>query len=111
MTWLRRNAYSAGWFSKVMNTSNSSPTLISGSSPSFHESVNLDFLRSIAVLLVFGTHYYDIRNDAGAKWSFPWHLGQLGVLIFFVHTSLVLMWSLERASLKGWQLFVSFYVR
>ena len=79
--------------------------------PSFHESTNLDFLRSVAVLTVFGTHYYDIRNGAGALWSIPWHLGQLGVLIFFVHTSLVLMWSLERTSIREQRLVTPFYVR
>src|SRR6266700_312428 len=65
--------------------------------PVFQESANLDLLRSAAVLLVFGVHYYDIRNGGLEKWSLPWHLGQLGVLIFFVHTALVLMWSLERS--------------
>ena len=75
------------------------------------ESANLDFLRSVAVLVVFGTHYFDIQYGFGATWSFLWHLGQLGVLIFFVHTSLVLMWSLERSSAQGGQLFGQFYVR
>jgi peptidoglycan/LPS O-acetylase OafA/YrhL len=75
------------------------------------ESANLDFLRSAAVLLVFGTHYFDIQNGIGAKWSFSWHVGQLGVLIFFVHTSLVLMWSLERSNLTGWRLLAAFYLR
>jgi peptidoglycan/LPS O-acetylase OafA/YrhL len=75
------------------------------------ESTNLDFLRSTAVLLVFATHYYDIRTGAGAMWSIPWHLGQLGVMIFFVHTCLVLMWSLERTSTQGQRLFAPFYAR
>jgi peptidoglycan/LPS O-acetylase OafA/YrhL len=77
----------------------------------FNESTNLDFLRSIAVLSVFATHYYDIRTGAGAMWSIPWHLGQFGVMIFFVHTSLVLMWSLERTSTQGHRLFAPFYAR
>jgi peptidoglycan/LPS O-acetylase OafA/YrhL len=76
-----------------------------------NESTNLDFLRSIAVLSVFATHYYDIRTGAGAMWSIPWHLGQLGVMIFFVHTCLVLMWSLERTSAEGQRLFTPFYAR
>lgn len=76
-----------------------------------NESGNMDFLRSIAVLSVFATHYYDIRTGAGPMWSIPWHLGQLGVLIFFVHTSLVLMWSLERTSTQGQRLIAPFYSR
>jgi peptidoglycan/LPS O-acetylase OafA/YrhL len=76
-----------------------------------NESANLDFLRSIAVLSVFVTHYYDIRTGAGAMCSIPWHLGLLGVLIFFVHTSLVLMWSLERTSTQGQRLVAPFYAR
>lgn len=53
---------------------------------------NLDFLRSIAVLLVVAAHLllYTGHLDKAA-WS-----GITGVCMFFVHTSLVLMWSLER---------------
>jgi peptidoglycan/LPS O-acetylase OafA/YrhL len=53
---------------------------------------NLDLLRSIAVMLVVVAHlllYLGHSNWIG------W-LGLTGVCIFFVHTSLVLMWSLER---------------
>jgi peptidoglycan/LPS O-acetylase OafA/YrhL len=78
---------------------------------SFHESANLDFLRSIAVLFVFGTHWYALQFNSTYKWSLAWKLSQLGVLIFFVHTCLVLMWSLERSHLSGWSLFNSFYIR
>jgi peptidoglycan/LPS O-acetylase OafA/YrhL len=81
------------------------------SASSFHESANLDFLRSIAVLLVFGTHWYGLQFNSAYKWTLVWKLSQLGVLIFFVHTCLVLMWSLERAHLSGWSLFKSFYIR
>jgi peptidoglycan/LPS O-acetylase OafA/YrhL len=78
---------------------------------SLHDSTNLDSLRSVAVLLVFCVHLYDIWSGTGKNWGIVWHLGQLGVLMFFVHTCLVLMWSLERSRLQGWRLFTSFYVR
>ena len=61
---------------------------------SLHDSTNLDSLRSVAVLLVFCVHLYDIWSGTGKNWGIVWHLGQLGVLMFFVHTCLVLMWSL-----------------
>lgn len=57
---------------------------------------NLDLLRSIAVLLVVGRH---LAGMSGASYLGPvplQPLGILGVLLFFVHTSLVLMHSLER---------------
>jgi peptidoglycan/LPS O-acetylase OafA/YrhL len=75
------------------------------------ENANLDFLRSFAVLcVVFGhlTHFFNI-DQAG---SIPLGgLGALGVRIFFVHTALVLMLSLEREALKSTILFVPFMVR
>jgi peptidoglycan/LPS O-acetylase OafA/YrhL len=54
---------------------------------------NLDYLRTFAVLLVFTAHLADCmsRMSPFTRW-----LGQAGVLAFFVHTSLVLMSSLER---------------
>jgi peptidoglycan/LPS O-acetylase OafA/YrhL len=93
-----------------MKSSRPNPAL-SASPSSLHESANLDFLRAVAVLLVFITHLYGIYTGKGAKWDFFWHIGQLGVLMFFVHTCLVLMWSLERSGLNGWRVFVPFYVR
>lgn len=86
---------------------------ISASAPSApsSDSVNLDVLRSIAVLLVFFVHYYDIHKGAGQQWGVCWHLGLLGVLMFFVHTSLVLMRSLERSGQAGKHIFLPFYVR
>ena len=65
-----------------------------------HESSNLDVLRDTAVLLVLFAHLM-------VFWGVPLlgrltviYLGLLGVLLFFVHTSLVLMFSLERQTAK-----------
>ncbi len=63
---------------------------ISGDSP------NLDFLRSVAVLCVFASHF--LRDVHIAN---PGSLGRIGVIIFFVHTSLVLMGSLSRLESSG----------
>jgi peptidoglycan/LPS O-acetylase OafA/YrhL len=38
-------------------------------------------------------------------------IGRFGVLLFFVHTSLVLMYSMQRSGLRGWPLAKNFYVR
>ena len=57
---------------------------------------NLDFMRTLAVCLVFIDHatlFANIRMFHG--WDLRW-LGVFGVYLFFVHTCLVLMWSLER---------------
>ena len=74
-------------------------------------SANLDLLRSFAVLLVVGFHLSKFFN---------WHLGQLrvtdfgllGVMLFFVHTTLVLMFSLERqCARQSGSLFFPFMIR
>ena len=67
---------------------------------------NLDFLRSVAVVLVIVDHTllaykHPVVLGIKAEW-----LGLSGVWMFFVHTSLVLMWSLERRPYT-----VDFYVR
>lgn len=57
---------------------------------------NLDLLRSIAVSLVVVEHtLLALRIPRVGTWDIAW-LGVVGVFMFFVHTSLVLMWSLER---------------
>lgn len=57
---------------------------------------NLDLLRSVAVLLVVTDHTaLALGTRQFGSWDPGW-LGLLGVFMFFVHTSLVLMWSLER---------------
>jgi peptidoglycan/LPS O-acetylase OafA/YrhL len=58
---------------------------------------NLDVLRAIAVLLVVVDHVLwvaGINSSTVPDWDF----GRIGVLLFFIHTSLVLMSSLERSS-------------
>jgi peptidoglycan/LPS O-acetylase OafA/YrhL len=71
------------------------------------ESANLDFLRSIAVLAVFFRHLM-LTIGPTPSWGL---LGVYGVLLFFVHTSLVLMMSLERIELSHRALFKTFYIR
>lgn len=69
-------------------------------------SPNLDFLRAVAVLLVYFFHLFITTGP-----RLPDFLAQFGVLLFFVHTSLVLMFSLERIDLRGQRLFATFYLR
>ncbi len=69
---------------------------------------NLDFLRAVAVLLVLAQHLCGrLRIEHSAVRS----LGLFGVLLFFVHTSLVLMSSMERSGLRGTFLLKDFYTR
>lgn len=64
------------------------------------ESANLDYLRANAVLLVLLFHVllFFGKMHIGSLNLRP--MGGLGVLLFFVHTSLVLMYSLERQEQK-----------
>lgn len=53
-------------------------------------------MRSVAVILVVIDHtMLALGRHTLGRWDPAW-LGTLGVFIFFVHTALVLMWSLER---------------
>jgi len=74
-------------------------------------SANLDFLRVTAVLLVLAQHVCKRMHVEQIGWVATSSLGLFGVLLFFVHTSLVLMYSMERSGLTGWLLFKNFYVR
>lgn len=60
---------------------------------------NLDVLRAIAVSCVVADH---LMWACGRRLPFmtDWELGRIGVLLFFVHTSLVLMSSMERGGVK-----------
>lgn len=60
------------------------------------DSANLDVLRSIAVMYVFGFHLMAVFGISHIWRLSIIELGFLGVLFFFVHTSFVLMCSLER---------------
>lgn len=73
------------------------------------EVANLDVLRSVAVLSVFFAHLYNHLHPGYSNTA--WHFGQLGVLAFFVHTSLVLMFSLERQERSGLPIYSTFYIR
>jgi peptidoglycan/LPS O-acetylase OafA/YrhL len=74
------------------------------------DSPNLDLLRALAVLYVYFSHL----GPAFALYPAS-SIGKLGVVLFFVHTSLVLMASLERLQQSGryraWQLAAAFWVR
>jgi peptidoglycan/LPS O-acetylase OafA/YrhL len=59
------------------------------------DSPNLDLLRSCAVGFVLLSHFGYAWQEAVPAYNFR-VLGSLGVAIFFVHTTLVLMMSLER---------------
>jgi len=74
-------------------------------------SANLDLLRAIAVVLVLAQHLARrmyVESFAGMPTS-SW--GVFGVLLFFVHTCLVLMYSMERSRLTGWPLLTNFATR
>lgn len=72
-------------------------------------SANLDFLRAIAVLCVYFSHFFELRGMAWIK-----DLGRFGVVIFFVHTSFVLMQSikkLEQKTTSTTALVIGFWIR
>jgi peptidoglycan/LPS O-acetylase OafA/YrhL len=77
------------------------------------ESPNLDFLRTIAVLLVFFGHLSFFRQILSLGPLNLTFMGALGVMFFFVHTALVLMLSLERQQKDQGdnKLFMSFMIR
>ena len=81
------------------------------------ERPNLDILRSVAVTAVLVDHLVPtLKHQIGYSNNFlsalTVHIGAAGVLAFFVHTSLVLMHSLDRLHRSGrGQVALRFYVR
>jgi peptidoglycan/LPS O-acetylase OafA/YrhL len=74
-------------------------------------SANLDLLRAVAVLLVLAQHLL-IRFQWAARLGMGTPtMGAFGVFLFFVHTCLVLMYSMERSHLEGRRLAENFYIR
>jgi peptidoglycan/LPS O-acetylase OafA/YrhL len=65
-------------------------------------------MRAIAVLMVVVSH--TLQLFLGLR-SFFYPLGNAGVLIFFIHTALVLLMSIERSGKEGATLFKDFYLR
>jgi peptidoglycan/LPS O-acetylase OafA/YrhL len=74
-------------------------------------SYNLDLLRTIAVSLVLTQHLCLRLHVEHLGWAPTDCLGLFGVLLFFVHTSLVLMYSMERSGLLRLRLVKDFYIR
>ena len=72
---------------------------------------NLDFLRACAVLLVLLGHLTRFFGVDQVGRVALIGLGGLGVAMFFVHTALVLMLSLEREAAGAQILFVPFMIR
>jgi peptidoglycan/LPS O-acetylase OafA/YrhL len=94
------------------NVHPSEGTAVSDGPPPSADSVNLDLLRSTAALFVVLFHvllFFGVLNRLPQLHS----IGHWGVLMFFVHTSLVLMLSLERQRYRshGGSLFTEFMLR
>jgi peptidoglycan/LPS O-acetylase OafA/YrhL len=79
-------------------------------------SSNLDILRAFAVTSVCLEHlvitlYVHAGFHCDAVRAFTCNIGHAGVLAFFVHTSLVLMYSLERMTRSADRVSLRFYLR
>lgn len=69
-----------------------------------NDSPNLDLLRTLAVLFVVASHLPGVKGRAGFDSG---ALGSLGVALFFTHTTLVLLLSLQRSGEAA----VPFFIR
>jgi peptidoglycan/LPS O-acetylase OafA/YrhL len=83
---------------------------------SMRHRANLDILRAFAVCTVLVDHMMPTLHryagmDNQPLLNFTTQIGHAGVLAFFVHTSLVLMYSLERMHQTMDKVTVRFYVR
>jgi len=82
--------------------------------PQHQQDRNLDLLRATAVLMVVVFHVLLSLGLVGGRLGWLMGLGRWAVLIFFVHTSLVLMFSLERqaaTAAPGWRHYLAFLLR
>lgn len=77
-----------------------------------HEA-NLDFIRAVAVLIVVGSHLALFFGNLHIGFLEPSLFGKLGVVIFFVHSGIVNMFSIERHVQKHgeYRLFRAFMIR
>jgi peptidoglycan/LPS O-acetylase OafA/YrhL len=79
-------------------------------------SANLDILRSLAVSVVLADHllltlhFHQGLFHKSVFEAYVFNLSQAGVLAFFVHTSLVLMYSLQRMTQKPGRVALRFYI-
>jgi peptidoglycan/LPS O-acetylase OafA/YrhL len=114
--WPRPNRCLGGCVSEILALSETQPpirALAKIEAPSFAAaSSNLDFLRTVAVLFVVCFHIGLVFVKKHLPGGFH-DIGQWGVLIFFVHTSFVLMWSLDRQQRgsRGGPLAAAFWTR
>lgn len=70
---------------------------------------NLDELRALAACCVAGDHVVQLWIH-NVRFMEIWELGRIGVLLFVLHTSLVLMSSMERRVRDG-RWVAAFYIR
>lgn len=72
---------------------------------------NLDVLRALAVILVFLQHVWQMFGPSGPALDLARGLGRMGVILFFFHTSFVLMQSIESLGTQAPHWKLRFYVR